>query len=102
MQYDFKKNFVKLLIKTLKPESNSDDPMEVKKFFSAQEWLKEENVMKLMVHAETICQALAYIETLRVLAAHANKDSARLTLFKKYHRLVAPRFVAIYEDWSLS
>ena len=100
VQYDFKKNFVRLLIKTLKPGTNSSDPVELKKFFNAKEWLKEENVMKLMVHAETIAQGLAYIETLRVLQKHANKDSSREDLFNRYYKLVAPRFAAIYEDWS--
>lgn len=100
VQYDFKKNFVKLLIKTLKPGTNIADPAEAKKFFNAKQWLKEENVMKLMVHAETIAQGLAYIETLRVLKNHANKDSSREDLFNRYYKLVAPRFAAIYEDWS--
>lgn len=100
VQYDFKKNFVKLLIKTLKPGTNYSDPAEVKKFFNAKEWLAEKNVMKLMIHAETIAQGLAYIETLRVLQKHATIDFAREDLFNRYYKLVAPRFAAIYEDWS--
>lgn len=102
-QYEFKKNFVKLLIKTLRPGANVDNPMEVKSFFSffnVKEWLKEENVMKLMVHAETICQGLSYLETLRVLQDHSKKDADRAKLFVRYHKLVAPRFAAIYEDWK--
>lgn len=100
-QYEFKKNFVKLLIKTLKPGTDTDNPGELKKFFNAKEWLKEENVMKLMVHAETILFALSYIETLRVLMKHANMEDARIELFQNYYKLVKPRFAAIYTDWSI-
>lgn len=101
VQYEFKKNFVKLLVKTLKPEANISNPLEARKFFNAKEWLKEENIEKLMIHAETILMGLSYTETLRVLMEHANKDSSRTQLFNKYHRLVAPRFAAIYEDWTV-
>ena len=100
-QYMFKKNFVKLLIKTLKPGTDTENPTELRKFFNAKEWLKEENIEKLMVHAETIAMALSYIETLRVLMKHANKDESRAELFTKYHKLVAPRFASIYEDWAV-
>jgi alkylation response protein AidB-like acyl-CoA dehydrogenase len=100
-QYEFKKNFVKLLIKTLKPGTDTENPVELRKFFNAKEWLKEENVMKLMVHAETIMYSLSYIETLRVLMLHANKDDSRKELFQDYYKLVRPRFAGIYEDWSL-
>lgn len=100
IQYDFKKAFVKLLIRTLKPDTNMENPTELMKFFNAKQWLKEENVMKLMIHAETITQALSYIETLRVLQSHANKDSSRQDLFNRYYKLVKPRFAAIYEDWK--
>lgn len=99
-QYEFKKNFVRLLIRTLKPDTNMDNPTELMKFFNAKQWLKEENVMKLMIHAETIAMSLSYIETLRVLQAHAQKDSSRHDLFSRYHKLVKPRFAAIYEDWK--
>lgn len=101
VQYDFKKNFVKLLIKTLKPETDMSNPVELKKFFNTKEWLKEENIEKLMIHAETIAQALAFTETLRVLQAHATKDDSRADLFNRYHKLVAPRFASIYTDWGL-
>ncbi len=100
-QYEFKKNFVKLLIKTLKPGTDTENPGELKRFFNAKEWLKEENVMKLMVHAETIMYCLSYIEVLRVLTQHAKKDGAREELFNDYYKLVQPRLAAIYTDWSL-
>jgi hypothetical protein len=54
-----------------------------------------------MIHAETICQGLSYIEVLRVLANHAKKEPARSDLFERYRKLVAPRFAAIYTDWKL-
>ena len=99
LQYDFKKNFVKLLIKTLKPGTNIADPAETRKFFNAKEWLKEENVMKLTIHAESIALALSYLETLRVLAKHAAMDDSRKDLFNRYSKLVMPRLASIYEDW---
>ena len=76
-----------------------DNPAELMKFFNAKQWLKEENVMKLMIHAETIALAMSYIETLRVLQIHANKDSSRQDLFNRYAKHVAPRFASVYEDW---
>jgi 3-(methylthio)propanoyl-CoA dehydrogenase len=100
-QYEFKKNFVKLLLRTLKPGTDTEDPVALRQFFNAKEWLKEENVMKLMIHAETIMFALSYIEVLRVLMKHANKDDSRVELFNDYYKLVKPRFAAIYSDWSL-
>ncbi len=101
VQYEFKKNLVKLIIKTLRPEVNYADPTEVRKFFNAKEWLQEENFEKLMVHAETICQGLSYIETLRVLSKHALKDESRADLLVKYRVLTAPRFASIFSDWSV-
>lgn len=98
-QYEFKKNFVKLLVKTLKPGTNIGDPKEAKSFFNPKEWLKEENVMKLTIHAEAIAECLSYLETLRVLMKHANQDASRNDLFDRYMKLVSPRFQAIYEDW---
>ena len=100
-QYSFKKAFVKLLIKTLKPETNMDNPKELMRFFNTKEWLKEENISKLMVHAEKITEALSFLETLRVLMKHATKDASREDLFERYHKLVAPRFAAIYEEWRV-
>lgn len=101
VQYDFKKNFVKLLLKTLKPEANVSDPSVARKFFNAKEWLKVENIEKLMVHAETITQGLAYIEVLRVLSSHSKVDSSRSELFNNYYKLVTPRMASIFEDWRL-
>jgi hypothetical protein len=77
-----------------------DNPSELTRFFNAKEWLKEDNVMKLTIHAETIAMALSYIETLRVLQKHANQEKSRMDLFNRYDKLVRPRFAAIYEDWK--
>lgn len=99
-QYDFKKNLITLIIKTLKPEVDYSDPVEIKKFFSAKGWLAEENFNKLMVHAETIMYGLSYIEVLRVLSKLSTKDESKKDLFNRYQTLVAPRFAAIYADWK--
>jgi len=90
--YIFKKRFIKLLIKCLKPQMG--------KIFNPKAWMEMERVNILMAHAETVCQALSYMETLRVLCYHANKDEQRRTLFVRYEKLIAPRLEAIYKDWS--
>jgi len=91
--YIFKKRFIKLLIKCLKPQMG--------KIFNPKAWMDMERVNILMAHAETVCQALSYMETLRVLCYHANKDENRRSLFMRYEKLIAPRLEAIYKDWSM-
>ena len=71
------------------------------KVLDFKKWMEEEKVDKLMTHAETLCQGLSYIETLRVLAKHSLKDSTRESLYYDYKRLVLPRLDAIYKDWAL-
>lgn len=92
--YRFKKSLVSLVIGCLKPEAWKD-------VFDPKKWQQEERFEELMTHAETLCWALSYTETLRVLCAHANKDPERAELFKRYHRLVIPRLEAIYKDWEV-
>lgn len=92
VHYRFKKRMIGLLLSCLKPEGS--------KVFDPKSWQSEEGVDKLMAHAETLTQALAYMETLRVLCEHANKDKSRADLFFRYKRLVTPRLEAIYADWS--
>jgi alkylation response protein AidB-like acyl-CoA dehydrogenase len=91
--YRFKKKMLGLLMKCLRPEMG--------KLLDAKSWASDENVSELMQHAETLCQALSYMETLRVLCEHANKDIARKDLFDKYVVLITPRLEAIYCDWSI-
>ena len=62
--------------------------------------MDEERVSGLMIHAETLCQALSYMETLRVLCEHANLDEERSDLFYRYQVLIKPRLEAIYCDWT--
>jgi hypothetical protein len=93
VQYRFKKKMVKLIIITLKPEGS--------RLLNPKAWQSEENISQLMIHAETLCQALCYTETLRVLAKHADLDSNRVDLFNRYSLLVRPRLEAIYSDWEL-
>ncbi|EQC44281.1 acyl-CoA dehydrogenase family protein [Bacteriovorax sp. Seq25_V] len=94
IQYRFKKNTVSLLVKCLRPESYGD-------IFNPKAWTAETNIEELMTHAETLTQALSYMETLRVLAIHARRDNSRAELFNRYARLVKPRLEAIYTDWEL-
>jgi hypothetical protein len=100
LQYDFKKNLLLLIIKTLKPDVDYKDPGEIMKFFNAKNWLAEKNFEKLMIHAETICQGMAYLETLRILSAHTKISEKRIPLFQRYSNLVRPRLDQIYSDWK--
>ncbi len=94
VHYKFKKNLVSLIISCLKPEAWKD-------VFDPKKWQQEERFEELMIHSETICWALCYTETLRVLCDHANRDEERVDLFKRYHHLVTPRLEAIYKDWEV-
>ncbi len=91
--YKFKKNMVKLLMKCLRPE--------IGELFNPKAWASDENVSELMEHAETLCQALSYMETARVLCEHANIDEERKDLFFRYQKLILPRLEGIYTDWSI-
>jgi alkylation response protein AidB-like acyl-CoA dehydrogenase len=94
MQYVFKRNLSSLLVKTLRPD--------MKDIFNTKNWLSEDKFNVMMTHAETLCQAMAYLETLRVLALHAAKDKARAPLFRRYQKLSRPRLASIYTDWKNS
>ena len=94
LQYNFKTKTLALLAKCLKPG-------EVKDFFNLKAWMAEEKVDVLMEHAETLCQAMSYLETLRVLAWHAEKDESRIELFRDYKKLIIPRLEMIYADWKI-
>lgn len=91
--YRFKKKSTKIIVKTLWPGFSQ--------MFNPKNWQDMEKVNKLMTHAETLCQALSYVETLAVLCKHANKDESRVALFDKYYYLILPRLEAIYKDWCI-
>ncbi len=97
LQYEFKRTLSSLLVKTLKPDIG---PLEITKLFNAKNWMREEKFEQLMEHAETLCFAMSYLETLRVLAIHAGKDSSREQLFYRYKKLIIPRLAGIYADWK--
>lgn len=101
--YEFKKALSGLLVKVLRPDFGKDtlEYSEIKELFNAQHWVTEEKFNDLMTHAETLCQALCYLETMRVLTDHADKDESRVDLLKRYRKLVAPRLAGIYTDWRL-
>jgi len=88
-----KRKITKLIYRTLRPKGMD--------FFKASKWTEEEKVERLMIHAETICEGLSYLETLRVLAKHASMDEGRNKLYFDYKVLVLPRLTRIYHDWEL-
>jgi len=93
LNYIFKKKFLKLMVKTLKPD-NQD-------LFNLSKWQDQESIDKLMIHAETICEGLSYLETLQILSQHAAKDKSRIDLFHNYKRLIEPKLSSIYTDWDI-
>jgi len=101
VHYNFKKKFLFLILNTMKPQINLRDLDQVTQFFNSKSWNNQENIEKLMVHAETLIQALSYIETLRVLSVHSKNNPKYKKLFRDYHDLVYPRLQGIYSDWDL-
>lgn len=93
LDFMMKRGLAKLVLKTLRPD-------EILKIFDRKIWMSQDKVEKLMIHSETICQMMAYSETLKVLSEHSNLDEKRAGLFWDYHRLVHPRLIAILDDWK--
>ena len=93
VEFRFKAQLGKLLFKSLRPNK--------KEIFNPKSCMQEENVQKVLVHAETVCQGLYMMETLKVLADHCDKDKSREALFVNYLGLCAPRFEYIYKDWEI-
>ncbi len=106
VRYEFRKNFATLLMRCFRPEFNVtergflDTINQMSQLFKREYWEEAGRFDKLMVHAETLCQALSYCETLQVLTKHANTDAARGPLFHRYLKLVTPRLAGIYADWK--
>lgn len=105
--YEFRKNVATLLIRSFKPELSLsergflDTLSQMKQVFRKEYWKEPDRFDRLMTHAETLCQAMSYRETLKVLAQHATKDDSRSSLYFSYLKLVKPRLQAIYTDWNL-
>ncbi len=105
--YEYRKHVTMLVVRCFRPdlqlsEMNFTQTLgQLKSIIRGDFWQEEGRFDKLMTHAETMCQALSYIETLKVLAKHAAKDSSRVALFDRYHKLIQPRFAAIFADWKL-
>ncbi len=87
-----KRKITKLIYRTLRPKASD--------LFKVSKWTEEEKIEKLMIHAETICEGLSYLETLRVLAKHASMDDDRSKLYFDYKELILPRLTRIYCDWE--
>ena len=94
LHYRFKKKMMKLIFSCLKPDKLGS-------VLNPKEWQREEGINELMTHAETLCQAMCYLETVRVLCDHANKDESRVELFERYTKIIEPRLEAIYKDWEI-
>lgn len=106
LDYDFRKNVAGLVIRCVMPESKLADSGLMEKLTQINQVLKQEywqdvtRFDKLMTHAETICQGLAYLETLKVLALHANRDAERGDLFHRYFKFVSPKLIGIFAEWK--
>ena len=102
INYDFKKNLAKLLLKCLRPQLEKGNKLSgLKEIFNLKSWQEPKGIENLMQHAETLHQAISYLETLKVLAKQANKDDSRKELFDRYQQLCLPRLSGIYTDWRI-
>lgn len=88
----FKRQLAKLFLKTMRPD-------ELLKIFEKDMWLEQSRIDKFTIHAESICQSLAYLETLKVLADHARLQNSRSKLMYDYLKIIHPRLMAIFDDW---
>jgi hypothetical protein len=108
VRYEFRKNAAKLVMRCFTPEMKISDQgladtlNQVRSVFRKEYWQEANRFDRLMEHAEGLCEAMAYVETLRVLAKHASKDPERGPLYQRYLRLVRPRLTGIYESFALS
>jgi alkylation response protein AidB-like acyl-CoA dehydrogenase len=107
MTAEFRTHVAGLLLRSFKPDLNLAEKglkgtfAQLNQLFTKDYWADQSHMDRLMMHAETLCQAMAYLETLKVLASHASRDESRGSLFYRYKKLVAPRFAAIYADWKI-
>ncbi len=107
VSFEFRKGVAGLLVRCFKPELKLTEKglketlTQLNQLFKKDYWQDQSHLDRLMTHAETLCQAMSYLETLKVLANHASKDEARGALFYRYLKLVTPRFAAIYADWKI-
>lgn len=104
--YEFRKNITGLMMGCLTPDLAVGEKgfmqsiTQIKSVFKKEYWQEADRFDKVMPHAETLCQAMSYIETLKVLGRQADQFPERGDLFHRYHKLVTPRFAAIYADWE--
>jgi hypothetical protein len=107
VKYEFRKNVATLVMRCFKPELSLSERgfketiTQINSVFKREYWEEAGRFDKIMAHSETLCQALAYCETLKLLAQHAARDASRGALYDRYLKLVTPRFAAIYADWKL-
>lgn len=93
LQFQFRTKLLGLLIKTLRPEH-------LDQLFSAKAWQDEKSINTLMEFAQSICEGLSYLETIKILDMHARVDATRIDLLNRYIQLCRPRFAAIYTEWK--
>jgi alkylation response protein AidB-like acyl-CoA dehydrogenase len=108
VRYEFRKNAAGLVMRCFRPDLGTSEKGlsetigQIRSVFRREYWQEANRFDRLMEHAETLCAALSYVETLRVLAKHAEKDSARGDLYHRYLKLVTPRLQSIYGEWRLA
>jgi alkylation response protein AidB-like acyl-CoA dehydrogenase len=103
LQYDFQKEWGKLLLSSFQnPNTNMLEAItHFGQLFSKEYWQDSAKLDRVMIHAETLCQALSMLEIIKVLGKQAAKDPSRKALFDRYVVLSKPRLQAIYSDWNL-
>ena len=99
-QYIFHKEFGKLVLGCFKPDLGMLEALtQLQTFLNPEYWKDSKKVEKLMIHAETLCQALSILEISKVLGKQAEKDSSRSKLFHDYFTMTESKLAAIYADW---
>ncbi len=106
LKYEFRKNVAGLLVQCFRPETSTSEKSfvetltQLNRVFKKEYWQETHRFDRLMVHAETLCQAMSYLETLAVLSRQATRHPERSDLYFRYRALVYPRLQAIYADWQ--
>lgn len=105
VRHEFRKAAAVLVMRCFRPDLGASEKSlaetlgQVRSVFRKEYWQEANRFDRLMEHAETLCAALSYVETLRVLAKHAEKASSRGELYNRYLKLVTPRLQSIYLEW---
>jgi hypothetical protein len=99
VRHEFRKAAAGLVMRCFRPDLGASEKGlaetigQVRSVFRKEYWQEANRFDRLMEHAETLCAALSYVETLRVLAKHAEKDSGRGELYDLFRVAASVRIL---------